>query len=96
MDREKIDAYVEEFYPEYDTVILFEDLDNTLIGIGVGQDGKPKSVYDVHKIIDCLVDGGMTEEESWEWFEFNIEGTKFSTTEVIYVNTIKHIEDEMS
>lgn len=96
MNREKIDDYIDEFYPEYDSVIIFEGLDDSLIGIGVGQDGKPKSVYDQNKIYEILVErDGMTYEEAVEFAEFNINGTKFSETEVIYVNTIKNIEDEM-
>jgi hypothetical protein len=91
MNRTLLDNYVSEFYPEYDSVVVFEDLDDALVGVGVGQDGVPKSVYDQDKIIEILM-RDMTEEEAWEYFSFNIEGTKFSNTEVIYLTSIKKIE----
>jgi len=31
-------------------------------------------VYDVEKIIDILIQQGMSDEEAWEYYGFNIEG----------------------
>lgn len=96
MNREKLDDYIDTYYPEYETVIVFDDLNDAFVGIGEGQDGKPKSVYDIHKIVEILMRDGCDYEEAMEYFEFNIRGCLFSETEVIYLNTIQHIEDEMS
>lgn len=90
MERTSLDNYVDEFYPECDSVIVLEGLDDAFMGIGVGQDGIPKSVYDQDKIIEILMKD-MTEEEAWEYFSFNIEGLKFSNTEVIYLTGLKKI-----
>jgi hypothetical protein len=97
MNREKLDDYIDTYYPEYDSVIIFDDLNDAFVGIGVGRDGTPKSIYDLNKIYEILMErDGMSYEEAVEFSSFNIEGTLFSTTEVIYLNTVQHIEDEMS
>ena len=41
--------------------------------IGITEDGS-RFVYDYDKLIECLQkNDGMTEEEAWEWYSYNIE-----------------------
>jgi len=28
-------------------------------------------IYDVNVLIECFQEGGMTEEEAWDWFHYN-------------------------
>ena len=32
-------------------------------------------IYDVETLIKCFIEEGMTEEEAWEWFNYNTLGT---------------------
>ena len=56
--------------------ILFDELDEALVGIGSQYPGKPCAVYSEQKILRVLRSGmGDTDEsyiEAVEWYEFNI------------------------
>lgn len=34
-------------------------------------------IYDTATLIKCFVEMGMTEEEAWDWFNYNTLGTTF-------------------
>lgn len=60
-----------EIYPD---VMLADGYDDCIIGV-VNRIGTPTVVlYDTEKIIMKLMEGGMTYEEAYEFFEFNILG----------------------
>jgi hypothetical protein len=49
----------------------FEDC---VVGISVGFKGSCL-IYDMRKVINKLKKDGMTEEEAWEYFDYNILGS---------------------
>ena len=61
-----------------------EDFDQAVVSITTKQDGQVVAVYDEVKIIDVLVDQGMTEDEAWEYFYFNIEGAYMGKNTPVY------------
>lgn len=65
---------------------LFADgYDSAIIGVCVGHDSG-RIVYDVEKMIEaCVQDMGMSEEESWEWLEYNTFGAYVGEDTPIYV-----------
>jgi hypothetical protein len=78
MSPQEIRNILEECNPD----ALFADgFDDALIGIG-RRCGQPDlAIYDVGRIIEILMDGEgadgeneMSEEDAWEYYEFNIVG----------------------
>ena len=61
-----------------------EDFDQAVVSITTNQEGQVVAVYDEIKIIDVLVDQGMTEDEAWEYFYFNIEGAYMGKNTPVY------------
>lgn len=61
-----------------------EDFDQAVVSITTNQEGQVVAVYDEVKIIDVLVDQGMTEDEAWEYFYFNIEGAYMGKNTPVY------------
>lgn len=57
--------------------VLFADgdgFDGAILGV-IERVGQPAFVvYDAQKIIECLMRDGLSEEEAWEHFAFNITG----------------------
>ncbi|MGR5451954.1 hypothetical protein ACP3V3_19770 [Vibrio sp. PNB22_3_1] len=71
------------------SVMLADGLDEALVGylISSEHDGWLTSVYSIEKIIRLLVLQGMSEDEAWEWFDFNIEGAYVGPGTPVYINT---------
>ena len=65
---------------------LFADgHDSAIIGVCVGHDSG-RIVYDVEKMIEaCVQDMGMSEEDAWEWLEYNTFGAYIGEDTPIYV-----------
>jgi len=67
--RETIEHQVEE------GVMIFEGLDDAIIGCSE-QFGMPSSVvYDKEKCLEIFQSQGMSYEEAQEWFYYNVLGT---------------------
>lgn len=49
--------------PSLDKAIVEYDKENDVL------------IYEVEKLIECFVEQGMTEEEAWDWFNYNTLGT---------------------
>jgi hypothetical protein len=70
-----VKKYLEEYYPDYEDLIVFDGLDDAFIGVGF-MFTKPVVCYDKDKIIIILMNRDcMTYEEAIEFFDFNIAGT---------------------
>tara|TARA_R100000458_G_C8108964_1_gene132543 strand:+ start:245 stop:505 length:261 start_codon:yes stop_codon:yes gene_type:complete len=69
IDRGAFNAICKEF-----NLIFWDDCEQAIIGLAgrCGQD--PLVVYDRDKLIKVFMEKGLTEEESEEWINFNIEG----------------------
>jgi hypothetical protein len=77
----------EEWFSAEENVILLDDHDNAIVGVNY-QDGI-HLCYSVEAIVENLVGQGMTEEEAFEYYEYNIEGSRFSENEPIYIQDFK-------
>lgn len=65
--------------------MLFADgLDDAIIGYTT----KGCTVYSTDAIIDILVLDGMTEEDAFDYFYYNIDGSHMGEFTPIYINTI--------
>lgn len=60
---------------DYEDLMTADGLDNAIIGIGHRCGQPPLVVYDVSAVIEILMArDGMSYEEAYEYFDFNIEG----------------------
>lgn len=71
---------IEEVFQGED--LLFADgYDEAIIGI----DNSGRIVYDASKVIDCLVEQGMDEDEAIEFYDFNVSGAYVGENTPIFV-----------
>ena len=54
--------------------VIWDGLDDAIIGMAERCGLGPVVAYSVEKIILILIQQGMSEEESWEWYDYNIAG----------------------
>jgi hypothetical protein len=60
--------------------------DDCIIGFSAAQSGRPSViVYDTDKVIAKLMSEGMSREEAWEYFEFNISGAYMGENTPIFI-----------
>jgi len=55
-------------------VILYEGLEKAFIGMSFRFGQEPIACYDFDKIIEILIEDGMSEEGAVEYFDYNIIG----------------------
>lgn len=70
-------------------MVLFDGLEQALVGYSDvwHPDGSKvqRAIYDGEKVLQCVMDDGMTEDEAIEWIEFNVEGAYVGEdTPIIY------------
>lgn len=63
------------------------EYDHTIVGVTT-REGYPVLVYDTFKIVEYLEHCGMSFEDAWEWFNFNIEGSHMGDRTPIYLTPI--------
>ena len=75
--------------------ILFADgFDKALLGVG-SRCGQPDiAVYDTDKCIEVLQAQGMTSEEAWEFFDFNVVGAWVGEKTPIFTRPTKGKDHE--
>lgn len=66
---------VEELSEYNDEALLFDDLQEALIGIRFGIGEKPVALFDCQRCISCLMGDDMDEESANEWFQYNTIGS---------------------
>lgn len=73
-ESEELSEYNKEmlFLPDYNK--------NTLVGVKIQQDRNVVAVYDDFMCVQSLIDGGLTEEEAIEHFEYNVRGSYVGKT----------------
>ena len=70
-----VKKYLEEYYPDYEDLIVYDGLDDAFIGVGFVFT-RPVVCYSKDRIISILMDRDcMTYDEALEFFDFNIAGT---------------------
>ena len=61
-------------------IVLFDGIEKALIGYTDGDNGEIVALYDIDKVIHILsTENDWTNEEAYEYFEYNILGTRFSS-----------------
>ena len=63
-----------ELYPDLLLLEPRETYDKCIVGLARSAGESYSVCYDENKVIKCLTDGGMTEEEAYEFFDYNIIG----------------------
>lgn len=71
-----------------DDVVIFHGWDDCVVGIAEQFSSGPILVYDRDKIIEKMVtEEGLTEEEAWEHFYYNIAGAWVGDRTPIFITT---------
>lgn len=68
--------------------VLLCGYDDAIIGLRDTDVGGASICYDTAKILKALVKTGMNYDEAVEFFEFNIEGAKFSEGNPTFIDTL--------
>jgi len=77
-----------ELAEHFGSDLMFADnFDAAIIGVSVGL-GSSKVVYDTKKMAEILVkEHSMTEEDAWEYLEYNTFGAYVGDNTPVYVDT---------
>jgi len=68
-------------------LVTMDGFDDCILGITMRY-GQPNMIaYDIYKIIDKHMAGGMTKEEAWEFFEYNQLGAWVGEATPCFVDT---------
>lgn len=59
---------------EYPDVLFADGFDDAILGVVARCGEAPFVLYDTRKVIECLVNSGLTYEEAWEHFGHNVSG----------------------
>jgi hypothetical protein len=74
-----------------DDLLFADSFDGAIIGVAVGCDSG-RVAYDTSKMAEILVErDGMTEDEAWEYLEFNTFGAYVGENTPLY---IERLDDE--
>lgn len=69
------------------------EFDEAILGI-TRRDGVAVLVYDTEKVIECLTKDGMTVDEAWDWYFFNIEGAYMGPGTPFYLTSVKMLREQ--
>tara|TARA_R100000808_G_C2143491_1_gene151264 strand:+ start:1470 stop:1733 length:264 start_codon:yes stop_codon:yes gene_type:complete len=86
MDREDIEAFVEEVAPG-ETVTIPDNLDDAFVGVAADME-PPVAIYSIPRIIEVLKKEGMSATEAVEYFQYNVMGS-LGEGHPIYVETFE-------
>jgi len=83
----------EELVEIYGEDLLFADgFDDAILGVSIGFD-TGRVVYDTRKMMESLTkEGDCTEEEAWEYLEFNTFGSYVGEQTPVYIDTINDFQ----
>ena len=77
-----------ELEEQLEGMLLATGYDDCIVGIAE-RCGQPNVVaYDAHKVARSLVKQGMSEEEAWEFFYFNISGAYVGELTPIFIHKL--------
>ena len=91
MDLNNITNMIKEYNPD---AIIFDDLDEAIIGVGQQHGMNSVAIYDREKCIQIFADKFLKDSENEddaylsaiEWFEFNVECSYLGENTPIFVN----------
>lgn len=82
--REKALSYLRELDNEFaEQTVLLDGLDDAIVGVIIHKFGY-KLVYDYHKIIEKLMEDGMSVNDAHEYFTYNIENAYMGEFTPVY------------
>ncbi len=94
MTRERLFYLLQEYYEDYPEMILFDGLEDAVIGIARQFAKDPLLVYDRDKCIEILIErDGMSFDEAEEYFQFNTEGLWAGEGTPLIMVSIQTLED---
>lgn len=92
MTRDTIAAQIEENHPdEVNNILLLDGLDDAYIGIVEGINRRPLALYGVKECIDTFIKDGMSEDEAFEHFEYNVKGAYVGNYTPIFLNNMDEV-----
>jgi len=74
-----LDAILEAY--SEDTFLKADGYDNCIIGV---DEKSMRLIYSVEKIIETLMESGMSSDDAQEWYEFNIVGAYMGEKTPVY------------
>ena len=73
-----------------DDLLFADTFDGAIIGVATGRDSE-RVVYNARQMVEILLqEGDITEEEAWEYLEFNTFGAYVGKNTPIYVEGIDY------
>lgn len=86
MTKKQVDALADRYE---DPMLRMDGFDDCCVGVIERFGMKPILCYSIQKVIRNLVRGGMSEEEAYEYFEFNQMGAWMGEGTPCFLNTGK-------
>lgn len=86
--KKQIIHWISTNYDHEEEILLADGFEEAFIGLG-HQFDTPCAVYDVDQCINSLVDEGMTHEEAWEYFDFNVQGSYVGKNTPIFIERFR-------
>lgn len=67
-----MDIFKEQLAEQNPQAILFDDLDDCIVGYGQQYTRQPLAIYSHRRLLEHFIRGGMSFEEAQEWIDYNI------------------------
>jgi len=81
-----MDDIVKEFIEfENENAVTVTGHDDAIIGMAYTYGKNPVVLYSIEKILDKLVDDGMSRDEAFEFFDYNILGSYISENNPVFM-----------
>lgn len=74
---------------ENEDAVVFDGIDEAIVGIGYNQGKYPVLIYDEEKVLDIYIKNGMSPEEAMEYFEYNTLGTQVDEGTPIFIKIMR-------
>ena len=68
------------------SLTFYDGFTDCIVGIAHRYGMPPVVAYDRQRVISALMRDGMTEEEAWEYFDFNVIGGWVGDTTPVFVD----------
>ena len=81
--------FIREYYPD---LLIMDGFDDCIIGICSRFGQSDIVAYDLKKVIEKLMADGMTEEQAYEYYEFNQLGAGMGDLTPCFIDTLGHEE----
>lgn len=84
-----IEAFIEDQVGDDQQVLLADGLEDAFVGIGSAFNAVPVAIYNKDKVIEILMTrDGMTIDEAYEFFDFNIAGAYVGESTPIFMSVL--------